>query len=223
MLCLILSFVLLDYAGGFIYSKYKNRRSRKQKQTRKHTSIMKMAISFFNSRVGNTIKNIVSKVSVLVVKIKLLVCRATFERKCIFDHLFFNYKSKASRWDKSNTCLCVILHVKHKQLPIFSVLTWFIILGEIQDGGLDGKHVWWHYRPPAAPTPMKYTSSCGEDERLFTEGIFLGNTAAYQKLKKGASSTSPYLYNGGGMTACTSEGKLFISILYQTSNLWKKK
>ena len=98
---LILSCVLLDYAGGFIYSKYKNRRSRKQKQTRKHASIMEMAISFFNSRVGNTIKNIVSKVSVLVVKIKLLVCPAIFERKCILDHLFFNYKSKSSRWNKS--------------------------------------------------------------------------------------------------------------------------
>ena len=44
MLWLILSCVLLDYAEGFIYTKSKNRRSRKQKQTRKNESIMKTAI-----------------------------------------------------------------------------------------------------------------------------------------------------------------------------------
>ena len=62
------------------------------------------------------------------------------------------------------TCLCVILHVKHKKLPILSV-TWFIILGKIQDGN----HVWWRHRPPAAPLSIEYASSCQEDERLSTE------------------------------------------------------
>ena len=51
---------------------------------------MKTAISFFNSRVGNTDKNIVNKAN----------CWAIFDWKCIFDHLFLKDKSKASRWNK---------------------------------------------------------------------------------------------------------------------------
>ena len=34
--------------------------------------------------------------------------------------------------------LCVIIHVK--QLPVLPVLTLFLILGKIQDGGQDGHH-----------------------------------------------------------------------------------
>ena len=50
--------------------------------------------------------------------------------------------------------LCVIIHVK--QLPFLGVLTWFLILGKIQDGD----HCWWRHRPPAALPFIKYTSSC---------------------------------------------------------------
>ena len=32
--------------------------------------------------------------------------------------------------------LCGILHVKYKKLPFLGILTWFLILGKIQDGGL---------------------------------------------------------------------------------------
>lgn len=68
---------------------------------------MKTAISFFNSRVGNTDKNIVNKAN----------CRAIYEWKCIFDHLFLKDKSKASRWNKGKYLfICVILHVKHNFL-----------------------------------------------------------------------------------------------------------
>ena len=80
---------------------------------------------------------------------------------------FLRIKAKPLDEIKENTYLCVILHVKHKQLPIFSVLTWFIILGKIRDGGEDCEHVWWHYRPLLALHP-----SCGEDERLSTERNF---------------------------------------------------
>ena len=66
--------------------------------------------------------------------------------------------------------LCVILHVKGKKLPFLVVLTWFLILDINQDGGQDGDHVWWRHRPPSAPPPIKYTSSCWEDQRLSTEG-----------------------------------------------------
>ena len=61
--------------------------------------------------------------------------------------------------------LCVILDIKHKKLPFLAVLTWFLILCKIQDGG----HCWWRQRPPAVPAPIKYNSSCREDQRLSTE------------------------------------------------------
>ena len=56
------------------------------------------------------------------------------------------------------TYLWVNFHVKHKKLPFLAVLTWFLILGKIQDGSQDGDHCWWRNRPPAAPPFIKYTS-----------------------------------------------------------------
>ena len=53
-----------------------------------------------------------------------------------------------------------------QKLPFFAVLTWFLILGKIQVGD----HCWWCHRPPAAPPPIKYTSSCWADQTLSTEG-----------------------------------------------------
>ena len=38
--------------------------------------------------------------------------------------------------------LCVILHVEHKKLLFMAVLTWFLILCKIQDGGQGGDHCW---------------------------------------------------------------------------------
>ena len=64
-----------------------------------------------------------------------------------------------------STKLCVILHVKLKKLPVHAVFPWFLILGKIQVGD----PVWWRHRPPAAPPPLKYTSSCWEDQRLSSE------------------------------------------------------
>ena len=66
--------------------------------------------------------------------------------------------------------LCVILHVKRKKILIYTVFIWFLILDKIQVGGQDGDHIWWRQRPSAAPPPIKYTSSCREDQRLSTEG-----------------------------------------------------
>ena len=154
MLWLILSCVLLDYAEGFIYPKPKDRRSRKQKQTRKQASIMKTAISFFNSRVGKTDKNIVNNAN----------CWAIFEWKCIFDHLFLKDKSKASRWNKAKYLFMCYFTCQAQTITNFLR---FNLLGKIRDGGEDCEHVWWHYRPLVALHP-----SCGEDERLSTERNF---------------------------------------------------
>ena len=48
--------------------------------------------------------------------------------------------------------LSVILHVKQKKITIYRSCN----LGKIQDGD----HCWLRHRPPAAPPPIKYTSSC---------------------------------------------------------------
>ena len=65
-----------------------------------------------------------------------------------------------------NANLGIVLHVKHKKMPFVAVLTRFLILGKIQDGD----HCWWCHRPPTSPPPIKYTSSCWEDQRLSTKG-----------------------------------------------------
>ena len=62
--------------------------------------------------------------------------------------------------------LCYIFPLEHKKITISRGLTWFLILGKIQDGD----YCWWRHRPPAAPLPIKYISSCREDQRLSTKG-----------------------------------------------------
>ena len=55
---------------------------------------------------------------------------------------------------------------KSTSTSILAVLTVFLTLGKIQDGGQDGDHVWWRHRPPSAPPPIKRASCCREDQRL---------------------------------------------------------
>ena len=75
--------------------------------------------------------------------------------------MFFQHLStiKVKVVDKmmQSVYLCLSLNVQHKKyFQFLAVLTWFLILGIIQDGD----HCWWRDRPPAAPPPIKYTSSC---------------------------------------------------------------
>ena len=86
--------------------------------------------------------------------------------------------------------LCVILRFKHKKWPFIGVLTWFLILGKIQNGGPNGDHCWCRHRSPAAPPPTKYTSSCWEDQRLSTKGKIVSKY--YQKLQGEVPSNSPH-------------------------------
>ena len=41
-----------------------------------------------------------------------------------------------------SVCSCNIFHVKHKKISFLTVLTWFLILRKIQDGGQDDDHCW---------------------------------------------------------------------------------
>ena len=89
------------------------------------------------------------------------------ENTCLqlFSTIKVNFVAKIMQ----SAYLCVIFHVKHKKWPFLAVLTWFLILGKIRDGGQDDDHSWWRHRPPAAPPPLKYTSSCQEDWRFSTK------------------------------------------------------
>ena len=56
-------------------------------------------------------------------------------------------------------------------------------------------------RPPAAAPPIKYTSSCREDQRLSTEGKIISKYCNISKTQRGFHQPPPPpLYQGGGMT-----------------------
>ena len=99
--------------------------------------------------------------------------------------------------------LCFIFHLEHKKKKKISIsrgLTWFLILGKIQDGGQDGDYCWWRHRPPAAPLPIQYISSFREDQRLSTKGKVVSKCCNTSKtLRGGGGSIHPLLYHGGGM------------------------
>ena len=115
--------------------------------------------------------------------------------------------------------LCVILHVKRKQILILTLLTWSLIRDKIQDGGEDGDHVWWRHRSPAAPLPIKYTSFCREeDQRLSTEGKLFSKycnisktlrvEGNHQQTNPPHSPPPPIVPRLGFDFACMSEGQV---------------
>ena len=81
-----------------------------------------------------------------------------------------------------------------KKSPFLAVLTWFLILGKIQDGDHFGAVT----GPPAAPPPIKYTSSCREHQRLSTEGKIVSKYCNISKTLGGPIHPTP-LYHCGGM------------------------
>ena len=88
-----------------------------------------------------------------------------FGSKCMLFQLISTIKVKLVDKMMKSTYLLFLL-VKHKKSPIATVFAWFLTLSKIQDGD----QVCWHLRSPAASTLIKYTSSCWEDQRPFTEG-----------------------------------------------------
>ena len=101
------------------------------------------------------------------------------------------------RWSIGYKCTC-----QAQKLPFIAILTWFLILGEIQDGSQDGYHCWWHHWPPAVPPPIKYTASCWQYKRLSTEGKIVSKCSIITKtLGRGSINPlpPPTLYHNGGM------------------------
>ena len=110
--------------------------------------------------------------------------------KMIFFQLFSTIKVKPVDRMIRSAYFCVTLHVRHRKLPFIAILTWFLILGKIQDGD----HCWWRHRPPAAPPPIKYTSSCWEDQRFSTEGKIVSKYCNISKtLGTGSTPPPPFL------------------------------
>ena len=71
----------------------------------------------------------------------------------------------------SEVLIYVLFYIRQAQkLPILTVFTFFLILCKIKDGGQDGDYLLRRHRPPAEPPPIKYSSPCREDQRLYIEG-----------------------------------------------------
>ena len=107
---------------------------------------------------------------------------------------------------------CVIFHHKHKKSPFFVVLTWFLILSKIQDGD----HFWWRHRSPAVPPPIKYTSSCIEDQRLSPDVKIVSKYCNISKTVGRVPSINPPppIPRCGYEFACKSR------VNHQQSNYW---
>ena len=88
------------------------------------------------------------------------------------------------------SCKAQTITISRRHQPFLAVLTWFIILGKIKDGD----HCWGRHIFPAAPPPIKYTTSCYKNQRLYTKGKIVLKYCDIKKLRKGVPSTPP-LYN----------------------------
>ena len=77
------------------------------------------------------------------------------------------------------------------------------------NGGQDSDHNWWRHKLPASPPPIKYTSSCREDQRLSSKDkIFSKYSNISLTLGRGSINPPPPLplYHGGGYDfPCTSK------------------
>ena len=54
-----------------------------------------------------------------------------------------------------------------------------------------GKHAWWRHKPPEVPTPIKYTPSCRQDQRLSTEGKIVSKYWNISKIRRGVLPPTP--------------------------------
>ena len=117
----------------------------------------------------------------------------------MFFQLFSTTKVNPVAKIMQSAYLCVIFHVKQKKSPFLANLTRFLILGKIQQGRQNGDHCWLRHRPPAAPPPIKYTSSCRENQRLSTEGKIVSKYCNISKSLGVPSTPPPPLYHGGDM------------------------
>ena len=114
--------------------------------------------------------------------------QATFGWNTCFLKLFSTIKMDiVTAKTMQSAYSCAIFHVSYKKITFLAVLTWFLVLGKIQDSGQDGENIP-HLVKKIKDFPLK--------------GKSFRNPATYQELRGGAPSThpsSPPLYYGGGI------------------------
>ena len=132
-----------------------------------------------------------------------------------FFKLLWTKKSKSCGYNHAK-CLfmCYFSGKAPKKSPFLVVLTWFPILGKIKDGD----HCRSRHRSPAAPPPIKYTSSCKEDQRLSTKGKIVWKYCNISKTPGRCSIPPPPTapYHGGGMS-------LFLRPRVKKKGIWIKE
>ena len=67
--------------------------------------------------------------------------------------------------------LCVMFHIEHKKLSFLAVLSWFLILGKIQDGGQDGDHCWWRQNRFKILHPLPACTTVGVWICVYVRGL----------------------------------------------------
>jgi len=93
--------------------------------------------------------------------------------------------------------LCYFSCNAQKKFLFIALLSWFLILGKIPDGGKNGDHCWWRHRPPETPPPIKCTPSCKEGQRLSTKCKIVSKYSNIWKTPgRGAIHPPPPLYRG---------------------------
>ena len=115
-----------------------------------------------------------------------------FAWKYMFFQLLSTIKENLVAKIMQSAYLCVIFHVKLKQLPFLAALAWFLLRRKIHDGNQDGDYL----------LVTSQASSCAITHKIYlillrrskAFGFLLKvkwfrNTATYQKLQGGAPST----------------------------------
>ena len=118
-----------------------------------------------------------------------------FAWKYMFFQLLSTIKENLVAKIMQSAYLCVIFHVKLKQLPFLAVLAWFLLRRKIHDGNQDGDYLL---------VTSWQASSCAITHKIYlillrrskAFGFLLKvkwfrNTATYQKLQGGTPSTPP--------------------------------
>ena len=107
---------------------------------------------------------------------------------------------------------------QEKKNHFLAFLIWFLLFGKIQDGGLVGNHVWWRYRPPATPPPIKYTLNWREDQ--WKQNRFEILQHIKNSRDRGSINPSPLEPRWWYDFSCTSEGIKSDQRVWETSR-WK--
>ena len=110
-----------------------------------------------------------------------------FRKKMHVSSTSLNNKSTAGGWNDAKCLFMCYFTYQAYKITIYRALTLISNLCKIQDGD----HCWWRHRPPAAPPPIKYTSTCREHQRLSTEAKIVSKYCNISTLWGGVPTPPP--------------------------------